>query len=245
MKTGILAAFLLLLFLGLLFAANTGRSDVPAASTSAVQASATSASSAAKPGHEFFGIVTGKARKIAYVVDHSGSMTDTIVYLQNEVKRSIRSLESDQSFFLTFFSSGPTIDFPTNAGAMAPAEINYKREAYEFISKIKAQGQTDPSDSLKKAFTLQPDVIYILTDGEFAPMIADLIKQLNAKHKVRINTICFINADGQKLLKSIAEDNNGKYRFVNEEDAKKLEKEPELPSATPRSQKPPAPKAAS
>ncbi len=245
MKTGILAAFLLLLFLNLLFAANTDSSAVPAASTSAVMASATSASSAVKPGHEFFGIVTGKARKIAYVVDHSGSMTETIGYLRNEVKRSIRSLESDQSFFITFFSSGPTIDFPAKTAGLAPANDQDKREAYEFINKIKAEGQTDPSDSLKKAFTLQPDVIYILTDGEFDAKTADLIKQLNAKHKVRINTICFIYSDGRKLLKSIAEDNNGKYRFVNEEDAKKLEKEPELPSATPRSQKPPAPKAAS
>jgi hypothetical protein len=173
-------------------------------------------------GVNFFG-TGGVAKKIVFVVDHSGSMTDSIVYVKHELKRSIRSLRPNQSFWLTFYSSGPTLDLPTAGHKLVPATEPNKAQAFDFIDTIIAIGQTDPSDSLKKAFECQPELIYILTDGEFDPGIAGLIERLNSgKDKVTINTICFIYSEGEPLLKKIAVANNGAYKFVGEDDVKKL-----------------------
>ena len=172
-------------------------------------------------GVNFFG-TGGVAKKVVFVVDHSGSMTDSIVYVKHELKRSIRSLRPNQSFWLTFYSSGPTLDLPTAGHKLVPATEPNKAQAFDFIDTIIAIGQTDPSDSLKKAFECQPELIYILTDGEFDPAIAGLIEKLNPKKEVTVNTICFIYSEGEPLLKKIAAANNGSYKFVGEEDAHNL-----------------------
>ena len=172
-------------------------------------------------GVNFFG-TGGVAKKVVFVVDHSGSMTDSIVYVKHELKRSIRSLRPNQSFWLTFYSSGPTLDLPTAGHKLVPATEPNKAQAFDFIDTIIAIGQTFPEDSLKKAFECQPELIYILTDGEFDPAIQGLIKTLNAKKEVTVNTICFIYSEGEPLLKKIAADNNGVYKFVGEEDVRSM-----------------------
>lgn len=165
-------------------------------------------------------------KKIVFVVDHSGSMTDSIVYVKHELKKSIRSLKPNQSFWLTFYSSGPTLDLPVPGGhKLINATEPNKALANDFIDTIIAVGQTFPEESLKKAFDCQPDLIFILTDGNFDPSIEGLIQRLNAKKEVTVNTICFYYDDGEALLKKIAAENNGTYKFVGVEDLHNLKSE--------------------
>ncbi len=161
-------------------------------------------------------------KKVVYVIDLSASMSDTVPYLKHELKRSIRSLRPSDSFWVTFFSSGPTLDLPTGKHKMLPATVPNKEKAYDFIDSIVASGQADPAEAIKKAFDCQPDRIYIVTDGDFEPGIADLIVKLNPKKEVMVNTISFIHSKGEPLLRKIAEENEGTYHFVNEEDVKML-----------------------
>jgi hypothetical protein len=79
--------------------------------------------------------------------------------------------------------------------------------------KVKGGGGTDPRAALKKALELQPDVIYLLTDGVFNDdAVAEVTKQ-NTRG-VSIHTFCFGDAAGEGLLKNIARENNGTYKFV-------------------------------
>jgi len=168
---------------------------------------------------EFFGVAAAGA-KIVYVVDRSGSMTDSIDYLKLELKRSIGKLTDDKSFHVIFYSSGPPVEMPTRQ--LVSATERNKQQAFEFIHGVIAQGETDPSNALKRAFELKPDVIFLLTDGEFDKQIIDLVKQLNVGGKVKVHTIGFLYRDGEQTLKRIADDNGGQYKFVSEGDAVKL-----------------------
>ena len=171
-------------------------------------------------GAEFFG-VGGVAKKIVYVVDHSGSMTDSIMYVKYELKRSIRMLRPNQSFHVIFYSSGPALEMP--ARKLVPATEANKLAAYEFIDSIVPVGQTDPSDALNKAFQNDPELIYLLTDGEFEKKIVDLIDRLNArKDKVTVHTLCFIYTGGEPILQEIAKHNNGTYKYIGENDLEGL-----------------------
>jgi secreted protein with Ig-like and vWFA domain len=99
-----------------------------------------------------------------------------------------------------------------------------KQLAYEFIDGVIVQGQTDPSKALERAFACNPDAIYLLTDGEFDRAIIDLLKRLNVGGKVTVHTIGFIYKTGEAVLKAIAEQNGGQYRFVSEKDLAALSK---------------------
>jgi hypothetical protein len=82
---------------------------------------------------------------------------------------------------------------------------------------------TDPIPGLKLAFEQHPQLIYLLTDGDFPDnkAVRDLILKLNDDHKVKINTIAYTNNPGTDsdfftLLQQIARENSGFYRHVAE-----------------------------
>jgi hypothetical protein len=169
-------------------------------------------------GRGFFGAgsETEIAHKIVYVVDRSGSMTDSIDYVKFELKRSIGELGEDTEFHVIFYSSGAPVEMPTRRLVVA-TERN-KELAFEFIDGIIPQGETDPSKALERAFAVNPELIYLLTDGEFDRAIIDLVKRLNVGDKVTVHTIGFLYRTGEEVLKKIAEDNSGNYKFVSEAD---------------------------
>jgi hypothetical protein len=172
-------------------------------------------------GAVFFGLSMADAQRVVYVVDHSGSMADTIQFVKAELMRSINSLAVNQPFAVYFYSSGPALFMKDALVEATPAG---KKAAADFIKAVAPIGQTDPSDALRRAFALKPDVIFLLTDGEFEPKISGLIDQLNAGHKTKVNTFCFIYTSGEALLKQIASRNGGAYKFVDESDLTNLGK---------------------
>ena len=172
-------------------------------------------------GWGFWGVGSKRdqeARKIVFVVDRSGSMTDSIDYVKEEVKRSIGELPEEKEFHVLFYSSGPCVEMPTRR--LVNATERNRQFAYEFIDGIIAQGETDPSDALRRAFTVRPEVIYLLTDGEFDRAIVGLVRGLNAGGRVRVHTIGFLytrpGTSAEGVLKQIASANGGNYKFVSE-----------------------------
>jgi len=169
-------------------------------------------------GRGFFGAGgdVDEARKIVYVVDRSGSMTDSIDYVKFELKREIGELVEDKEFHVIFYSDGPPMEMPTRR--LVNATERNKQLAFEFIDGIIARGETDPSEALKRAFGTKPELIYLLTDGEFDRSIVGLVKQLNSNQQVTVHTIGFLYDIGATVLKQIADENNGNYKFVSEKD---------------------------
>ena len=161
----------------------------------------------------FYGVAPGKAGRIIYVVDHSSSMEDAFGGVQLELKRTVSSMTEKKFFHLIFFTDGQFQEMP--ARTILRASKAHKNAAKRFIDSIKPGGGTDPKLALDRAFKLRPDLIYLLTDGQFDEDVVTYVQRLNNKgRKVTVNTICFGYHQGEDVLKSIATQNSGKYRFI-------------------------------
>lgn len=170
--------------------------------------------SANQPG--FFGIQPSGTRFV-YVVDCSNSMNaphaearTRFQRLKLELVKSVGGLRDDMQFFVIFFSSET---FPMPATEMQFASPQNKEHFLTWVAKARAGGGTDPANAVKYALHLRPDVIYLLTDGDFDEKFGKRLDKIN-KHRVAIHTFGFGDKAADKLLKHIAENNRGTYTFV-------------------------------
>ena len=160
------------------------------------------------------------AHKIVYVVDRSGSMSDSMYLVKEELKRSIGALPENYEFHVIFYSAGPAVEMPTRR-LVAATERN-KQLAFDFIDGIVSQGGTDPSQAIDRALAVRPELVFLLTDGEFDRGVINLVSRRNAGVGASICTIGFLytrpGTDGESVLKVIAGQNGGTYKFVSEQD---------------------------
>lgn len=166
----------------------------------------------------------GNAKKIAFVCDASGSMLNKFSTLRRELSNTVQGLRPIQSFNIIFFQEQGRSALSDGSLIMATPENKLK--ATNFLEdKVTPRGETNPIPGLELAFQQKPELIYLLTDGDFPDNNAVLkrITELNKDHRVKINTIAFVgeadnDTDFQKLLDKIAKDNGGVYKFVKESD---------------------------
>jgi hypothetical protein len=166
----------------------------------------------------------GNARKIAFVCDASGTMHNKFSTLRRELSNTVQGLRVIQSFNIIFFQEQNASALDTNQLVMANPENKLK--ATNFLEdKVTPRGETNPIPGIEIAFRQHPELIYILTDGDFPDNNAVLakVRELNKDHKVKVNTIAFVgeadtDTEFMKFLKQIAEENGGVYKFVKESD---------------------------
>ncbi len=165
---------------------------------------------------------SGNAKKIAFVCDASGSMLQKFDALKRELSKTVRQLRPSQSFSVIFFQEQTCKALDQN---LVIAKPDTKRQADQFLETIVPRAETNPLPALELAFKQKPDLIYLLTDGDFPDnnAVLKLIQQLDKDGKVKINTIAFVNekdkdTDFMALLQKIAKDTGGVYRFVREND---------------------------
>ncbi|QDU79845.1 hypothetical protein Pla110_15640 [Polystyrenella longa] len=160
--------------------------------------------------------VSGK--DIVYVVDGSASMNSPYPGREKtrfgrvkiELIRAIRSMSPEQKFYIIFFNTEAT---PMPGRRMLPAGEENADEALIWMSKHRANGETDPSTAIQLALSLKPDVIHFLTDGEINPQLIETVRGVN-RSRVSINTYCISNRDGEKVVLKLAQQNEGRYKFV-------------------------------
>jgi hypothetical protein len=163
---------------------------------------------------------SGNASKVVYICDASGSMMSVFPQLQRELDKSIDSLKVPQSFGVLFFSDQTL--FLDKSLMLATA--SNKKKAYEFVAQMAAHGTTEPKSAIQMAFAMQPQLIFVLTDGfdQGDPNeVAKQFRNLNVGKKVKINTILLRSADDPeliKVLKTIASENGGSYKEVDKQD---------------------------
>ncbi len=177
------------------------------------------------PVGSMWGVGKGqRARTIVYVMDRSASMAETFSLLQRELLRAIGSLDADQSFNVIWFNEGEATQL---AERMLSATLHNKRTAFKAIKDIYPRGQTEPIDAIKRGLTSKPDVLFLLSDGDFAEdnkSIMRMIAKVNEHQRTRINTILFLYdtvGDGERVLRAIAEKSGGTFKHVTEEDVRR------------------------
>jgi hypothetical protein len=153
-----------------------------------------------------------------YVVDCSGSMSglnpmgiSRLDAVKFELIRSVSNLSARQKFFIIFYNNA---SIPMQADGLVSAEENNKMNYLNWARSINAGGGTQPKDAMLHALSLKPDAIWLLSDGEFDPIVCDEIRNNNPDAVVQIHTIAFHSQSGYAVLWRIANENGGSYRFI-------------------------------
>ena len=170
----------------------------------------------------------GNARRVVFVCDASGSMLSVFDDLRRQLRSSVEKLRPNQSFNVMFFKEQTVAAVDRNVLVMATADN--KRKAFDFLDKMYVSSSTNPIPALELAFSQKPELLYLLTDGDFQgpgnEAVVRFCQQRTADGKTKINTIAFIPKDSQgiplekefvKALETIARDSGGVFRHVNEE----------------------------
>ena len=175
----------------------------------------------------FFG-AKAKGNSFVFIVDCSGSMTaatmnfnprlnvpiSRFVRARQELFLSLGQLGRGQKFYIIFYNNETyPMFFPRPAQALVAANPDNLGLARSWIQQVSPGGGTLPQDAFKLALALQPQVIFFLTDGAIPPVTRQIAKE-NNKSRTRIHTIAFGTQNNADILKGIAEDNQGRFRFV-------------------------------
>ena len=167
------------------------------------------------------------ANRIAYVCDASGSMMTMFDDLRQQITISVGNLTPVQSFDVIFFQDQGC--WALDKTALVPANPENKRKAEKFLADVTARSETNPIPALELAKSLKPELIYLLTDGDFSGPGNDAVirfcKENFADGKTKINTIAFVSKEYKdnpqdlefvKALQAIARNSGGNFKHVGE-----------------------------
>ncbi len=174
------------------------------------------------------------ARSIVYIIDASGSLIDTMPFVIEELKRSIRGLNPEQRFTVIFFQNGQPVEVPVPHRGLKQADDDTRRAVAQWIDmsagNVLPGGKTHATEAIRIALAYRPDVAYILSDdilgGRSGPTPEQLLADVR-KYNVastRVNTIQFFYPDPleavgrEPVLRQIATETRGQYRFVRPQD---------------------------
>jgi hypothetical protein len=174
---------------------------------------------------QFCGI-DGGGNHFVYLVDSSRSMGKAFESARLELLRSIEQLRPDQRFYVIFFDAesdymrllAPDRDEARSVRATAANKAALKRWAMS----IQMDRGRAPYDALPFAIELRPDVIFLLSDGEFPESIEELLGEVNHFENLFgdsgpisiVHTIGYHSRQGERRMRRIAEQNGGRYRHV-------------------------------
>lgn len=171
---------------------------------------------------QFFSI-KDRAESVVFVVDCSSSMAGPrFAHARLELAQAVVRLRTDQQVFVVFFNQGEVPLFSDRRGArMESASLGYKCDVVEEMRNIRAFGGTNPEPSMRTAIGLNPDVIYLLSDGEFNELSPDTMARL-ANQKIKVHAILFENLNGGNTLKRIADRTGGTFTRATMEKGRDL-----------------------
>lgn len=164
----------------------------------------------------------GPPVSVVYVVDVSGSMEEgnKIGKAREALAKAIEELRPEDKFMLISFSDKARKYSP----GMLPATAGNISAGEAGVALMEPSGATDISAALDLAFA-QPEVthIFLLSDGEPTEGITDFDKLLaftreHNESRARIITLALGLGEkfkGIQLLKRMADENNGRYSYID------------------------------
>jgi VWA domain-containing protein len=177
----------------------------------------------------------GNARRIAFVIDASGSLIDTFPFVIRELKRSISQLSPRQQFTVIFYQGDDVIEVLPHGIDTKRATSAIKQQVAEQLAQdkhfVSPQGSSNPVRALRKAFGYRPQLVFLLSDaitgqGQYEIDQRRLLEEIERVNRsgTKINTIQFLYPD--PLLKAglrgtmelIAEQSGGTYTYFSKPD---------------------------
>ena len=162
------------------------------------------------------------ATQIVFLCDATGSMLNKMATLKDELNKAVQSLTPRQSFDIIFYQDNYVESFSKSLTVATP---EHRRKAAAWLEGITAKGITQPIPALEAALKLHPQLIHFLTDAADFPdpaAVVDTINKYNKDRLIKVNTILFVedktehekNVDSEGLMKKIAKENGGNFRWV-------------------------------
>lgn len=204
------------------------------ASMAASSGSGSGVAGSGKGQTSFYGL-GGSGSRFVYLFDRSESMNARIAhysegYIVSEVTpltaakkelwESLRSLSDDLAFQIIFYNHFPIVfgSDETKPHMFKATEEN-KARAHEFIEAIPGDGTTKHILALEAALKLNPDVIFLLTDGEYKddPSQRDVrkIASMCNRKGVVVNVIHLVpKPRPNTTLIELAERTGGQHQFI-------------------------------
>ena len=148
-------------------------------------------------------------------------MIDKLSSLKNELNKTVQGLKPVQTFAVIFFRDEKALAFED--GRQVAATTENKRKLYKWLEDIGTTGTSDPIPGLEMAFRAKPQLIYILTDGDFPnnDEVINRVNNLNKDKRSRVNTVAFVTSKSDqtsesflKFLQKLANNNGGQFRHV-------------------------------
>ncbi len=166
---------------------------------------------------DFFGMNLN-GTSVVFVVDASRSMNHPFPdpyktrfgRVKVELVKTIEKMTETEKFFMIFFNDFPV---PMPANRLVSATPENQKSYLNWMVPGQATGSTEPEAALHMALKLRPEVIYFLTDGRFHYSVVKSVTNAN-RDRVTINTICFGDDEGEKMLKELASGNGGVYKYI-------------------------------
>ncbi|MSR18076.1 MAG: VWA domain-containing protein [Phycisphaerales bacterium] len=176
-------------------------------------------SGASRPGAraDFFGVV-GTGKRIAYLMDKSGSMRDggRMEAARKELIRSIEELPDFAEVCVVFFDDEKSV-WPAHPCFVRMSHRN--REALlEWISQVSPSGGTNPLPAYIHVMRCEqtPDLVYLLSDGEIPlESLLGIVAEHGTSKGAAVNTFAFGGQAEAETLRRLAAECGGSFNAVS------------------------------
>ena len=211
--------------------------SLPASASLAPSVIASPTTSDREPTASFFGVSGSDVQSVVYCIDASGSMIRSLPMVLEHLGHSMAQLAPPQRFSVVFFQDNEAVPMP-NFAALPLAIAEQKRAVIRWMhQEIVPRGRSNPLRALELALSLQPDVIFLLSEnitgaGPFEIEADRLLAALDEQNPVlpdglrgtAIKCIQFLEEDVLGVLRQIAEVHGGPdaYNFVERDTAGRL-----------------------
>ncbi len=168
-----------------------------------------------------FGSAAASGRRFVFAIDRSASMggsgLNALAAASTELSRSLAHLLPSHSFqIVAYHHQCVYLQKPR----LLPATEENKAAVAPFIDSLGALGSTSHDMALRASLAMEPDVIYLLTDGG-DPHLTEIqltnLRKLAAGH-TSIHCIRFgfgADAEPEHFMKRLAAQNSGSYTYVD------------------------------
>lgn len=167
-----------------------------------------------------FGSAPISGRSFAFVLDRSQSMggagLGVLAAAEGELERALASLQVHHKFQIVAYNKTPLTFHPAG---MAPGDEATKQRAVAFVRDLAALGGTGHYLALATALRMDPDVVFLLTDGGDPRLTTPEIDEIS-RRAAGVRIICLQFGfgpapDDSSAMRILAERTRGDYFYID------------------------------
>jgi hypothetical protein len=153
---------------------------------------------------------------VSFVVDQSLSMKKNgkSNRARSELLNILETMGPAETFYVLFFHSGGYEGMP--GFGPVPATPDNIRDMTNWLFSVGHRFGSDPAKGIRRALGMvpAPDTVWLISDGGFSKAAVQTIREANETVNAHINTVALYDTEGEQVMREIAEENRGIYRYI-------------------------------